>query len=593
MSGSSERSPTISAQLSPADGLNAPYGGSLVNLLVDDARASEMKATARDCVSLTLDERGLCDLELLAVGGFSPLRGFLGKADYHRVVAEMRLADGTLWPLPVTLPVQPGAGVAVGKTLALRDVYGNLLAFLHVEELFAYDKAAEAQSAYGTTDPRHPSAAHMNRSASHYASGHLEIIRVPPHYDFVDLRRTPAELRARFQSLGWTRVIAYQTSGPIQRAQEELSKLASVQIGGLLIHPIVGAPRPGDVDHYTRVRCFRALVDNDYERGSVVLSLLPLATRMAGPREALLHAIIRRNYGCTDFLVERAHADPGLNSADALFYSPDGAQEIMNKYQDEIGVSPVAAQPLVFLPDENRYAPIDEVPAGVQTADLSETEVRDDYLAKGLPLPEWFTRPAVAEILSETNPPKFRRGLTIWFTGLSGSGKSTVAHGLVERLAEYGRNVSTLDGDEIRTHLSKGLSFSKEDRDTNIRRVGYVAGLVAQHGGTTLCSVISPYRAVRDEARKLSRGNFVEVFCDTPVGVCEQRDVKGLYARARASVAAGKPMGFTGVDDPYEPPLNPEVTLDTSKLSVPECVDAIIEKLLALGYILPHGHISA
>jgi sulfate adenylyltransferase len=552
-----------------------------------------MKATAKEFVSLTLDERGLCDLELLAVGGFSPLRGFLGKADYHRVVAEMRLADGTLWPLPVTLPVQPGAGVAVGKTLALRDVYGNLLAFLHVEELFAYDKAAEAQGAYGTTDPRHPSVAHMNRSASHYASGHLEIIRVPPHYDFVDLRSTPAELRARFQSLGWTRVIAYQTSGPIHRAQEELSKLASAQIGGLLIHPIVGAPRPGDVDHYTRVRCFRALVDNDYERGSVVLSLLPLATRMAGPREALLHAIIRRNYGCTDFLVERAHADPGLNSADALFYSPDGAQEIMNKYQYEIGVSPVAAQPLVFLPDENRYAPIDEVPAGVQTADLSETEVRDDYLAKGLPLPEWFTRPAVAEILSETNPPKFRRGLTIWFTGLSGSGKSTVAHGLVERLAEYGRNVSTLDGDEIRTHLSKGLSFSKEDRDTNIRRVGYVAGLVAQHGGTTLCSVISPYRAVRDEARKLSRGNFVEVFCDTPVGVCEQRDVKGLYARARASVAAGKPMGFTGVDDPYEPPLNPEVTLDTSKLSVPECVDAIIEKLLALGYILPHGHISA
>jgi sulfate adenylyltransferase len=265
----------------------------------------------------------------------------------------------------------------------------------------------------------------------------------------------------------------------------------------------------------------------------------------------------------------------------------------MAKYKDEIGMGMVDFKQMVYLPDENRYSPVDEVPPGAKTADISGTQVRDNYLAKGLQLPEWFSRPAVAEILNETSPPKFRQGLTIWFTGLSGSGKSTVAHALVERLAEYGRNVSTLDGDEIRTHLSKGLGFSKEDRDTNIRRVGYVAGLVAQHGGTTLCSVISPYRAVRDEARKMSKGNFVEVFCDTPLDVCEQRDVKGLYAKARAAVAEGKPMGFTGVDDPYEPPVNPEVTLDTSKLSVQECVDKIVEKLLELGYILPHGHIAA
>ena len=247
---------------------------------------------------------------------------------------------------------------------------------------------------------------------------------------------------------------------------------------------------------------------------------------------------------------------------------------------------------MVYLPDEGRYAPVDEIKPGTKTADISGTQVRDDYLAKGLQLPEWFSRPAVAEILNETNPPKFRQGLTIWFTGLSGSGKSTVAHALVERLAEYGRNCSTLDGDEIRTHLSKGLGFSKEDRDTNIRRVGYVAGMVNQHGGTMLCSVISPYKAIRDEARAMSKGNFVEVYCDTPLDVCEQRDVKGMYAKARAAVAAGKPMGFTGVDDPYEPPTNPEVTLDTGKQPVAECVDAIIEKLLALGYILPHGHIA-
>jgi sulfate adenylyltransferase len=574
-------------------GLNSPYGGRLVDLLVDDARASEMKATAKDYPSLTLDERGLCDLELLAVGAFSPLKGFLGKADYQRVVDEMRLNNGTLWPLPVTLPVKPEDGAAEGKTLALRDVYGNLLAFLHVDEIFAYDKAAEARHSYGTSDAKHPSVACLNRQADHYAAGRLEVLRTPPHYDFVELRRTPQQLRSHFEALGWTKVVAFQTRNPLHRAHEELTKRAARQIGGgLLIHPVVGVTKPGDVDHFTRVRCYRALVDNYYEPGSVVLSLLPLAMRMAGPREVLLHAIIRRNHGCTHFIVGRDHAGPGSDSTGKPFYSPYASQESMAAHADELGMEMVDFKQMVYLPDEDRYSPVDEVPPGVKTADISGTQVRDNYLAKGLQLPEWFSRPAVAEILNETSPPRFRQGLTIWFTGLSGSGKSTVAHALVERLAEFGRNVSTLDGDEIRTHLSKGLGFSKEDRDTNIRRVGYVAGMVAQHGGTTLCSVISPYRAVRDEARKMSRGNFVEVFCDTPIEVCEQRDVKGLYAKARNALAEGKPMGFTGVDDPYEPPLAHEVTLDTSKLSVQECVDAIVDKLLDLGYILPHGHIS-
>ncbi len=567
--------------------MNTPYGGALVDLLVDDARAAEMKASAKDHASLTLDERALCDLELLAIGGFSPLKGFLGKADYERVVAEMRLANGTLWPLPVTLPVSPGDGIALGKPLALRDIYGNLLAFLHVEEFYTYDKANEARSAYGSTDKKHPSVAYLERQASHYAAGRLEVIRTPPHYDFAELRRTPAQLRDRFTGLGWTRVVAFQTRDPLHRAHEELTKRAAEQIeGGLLIHPVVGVTRPGDVDHFTRVRCYRALVDNYYEPGSVVLNLLPLAMRMAGPREVLLHAIIRRNHGCTHFIVGRDHAGPGVDSAGKPFYAPYAAQESMAQHQAEIGMQMVDFKPMVYLPDADRYSPIDEVPPGIRTADISGTEVREKYLAKGLQLPEWFSRPAVAEILNETSPPRFRQGLTIWFTGLSGSGKSTVAHALVERLAEFGRNVSFLDGDEIRTHLSKGLSFSKEDRDENINRVGYVAGLVAQHGGTTLCAVISPYRGPRDNARKYSKGNFVEVFCDTPIDVCEERDVKGFYAKARA----GQIKGFTGVDDPYEAPLNPEVTLDTSKLSVQECVDTIIGKLTMLGYILPHGH---
>ena len=565
----------------------------LVDLIADDDRASEMKATASQFASLTLDERALCDLELLATGGFSPLSGFLGRKDYERVVAEQRLADGTLWPLPVTLPVTPSDDVAEGKTIALRDVYGNLLAFLHIKEIYAYDKAAEALGAYGTNDLKHPAVAYLNKSPGHYAAGRLEVLRVPPHYDFVDLRRTPVELREHFQTLGWSKVVAFQTRNPLHRAHEELTKRAAEQIGGgLLIHPVVGVTKPGDVDHYTRVRCYRALVDNYYESGSVVLSLLPLAMRMAGPREVLLHAIIRRNYGCTHFIVGRDHAGPGNDSTGKPFYPPYAAQEAMAKYKDEIGMEMVDFKQMVFLPEEDRYSPVDEVPAGVKTADISGTQVRDDYLAKGLPLPEWFSRPAVAAILNETSPPKFRQGLTIWFTGLSGSGKSTVAHALVERLAEFGRNVSQLDGDEIRTHLSKGLGFSKEDRDTNINRVGYVAGMVAQHGGTTLAAVISPYRAPRDNARKASKGNFVEVFCDTPIAECEKRDVKGLYAKARNAVAEGKGMGFTGVDDPYEAPLNPEVTIDTSKLGVQECANVIIDKLLELGYILPHGHVA-
>jgi sulfate adenylyltransferase len=568
--------------------LNTPYGGSLVDLLVDDARGAEMKATSKDFASLTLDERGLCDLELLATGAFSPLKGFLGKADHNRVVNEMRLADGTLWPLPVTLPVTPGDMVAEGKTLALRDVYGNLLAFLHIEEIYAVEKEAEARHSYGSTDAKHPAVAYLSRQPGFNAAGRLEILRTPPHYDFVELRRTPAELREHFTALGWSNVVAFQTRNPLHRAHEELTKRAAEQIGGgLLIHPVVGVTKPGDVDHFTRVRCYRALVDNYYEPGSVVLSLLPLAMRMAGPREVLLHAIIRRNHGCSHFIVGRDHAGPGKDSSGKAFYEPYAAQDSMEQHQGEIGMKMVDFKQMVFLPEEDRYAPVDEVPSGVKTADISGTQVRDDYLAKGKPLPDWFSRPAVAEILRETSPPKFRQGLTIWFTGLSGSGKSTVAHALVERLAEYGRNVSVLDGDEIRTHLSKGLGFSKEDRDTNINRVGYVAGLVAEHGGTTICAVISPYRETRDNARKSSKGNFVEVFCDTPIEVCEQRDVKGLYAKARA----GEIKGFTGVDDPYEGPLNPEVTLDTSRLSVQGCADKIINKLLELGYILPHGHI--
>jgi sulfate adenylyltransferase len=537
------------------DSLITPYGGALIDLVVDVDRAAAMKAESRHLASLTLDERGVCDLELLSVGGYSPLKGFMGKADFDRVVAEARLADGTPWPLPIVLPVPAGEGVAEGKALALRDVYGNLLAFLHVEEIHRADIGADAPA------------------ADHYAAGRLEVVRTPPHYDFVDLRRTPAELRARFRELGWARIVAFQTDAPIHRAEEERIRRAADRIGaGLLIHATVCAPRSGDIDRYARVRCLRALLADHFEPETAVLGLLPLTTPSPGGRDVMLRAIVARNFGCTDLILD-SDQDPAS----------------LVGMLDEIGVGMVDAPLMLYLPDEDRYEVLDSLPAGARTAQLSAAQVRDEYLARGRRLPDWFTRPAVATILDEIHPPRHRQGLTIWFTGLSGSGKSTVAQALLERLAEYGRGASFLDGDEIRTHLSKGLGFSKEDRDVNIRRVGYVAGLVARHGGVTICSVISPYKAVRDEARAASAGKFVEVHCSTPVEVCEARDVKGFYARARAAVEAGKPSGFTGVDDPYEAPDAAEVTLDTSRLGVAECVEIVVEKLLALGYILPLG----
>lgn len=543
----------------------SPYGGSLVDLIVSEERANAIKAASKDYVSLTLDERSLCDLELLAVGGLSPLRSFMGQKDYESVLNEMRLADGTFWPLPVTLPVDLSTGVEVGQPVALRDVYGNLVGLLQVEEIYAVNKEIESRAIYGTTDAKHSAVAALDRSPSHYAGGKLEVIRVPPHFDFVPLRRTPADLHEQFAHLGWSKVVAYQTSSPLYRAEEELTKRAAKAIGaGLLIQPVVGTTKPGDVEHYTRLRCYRAVVESAFAPGTAVLSLLPFATRHAGLRESLLQAIICRNYGCTDLIV---------------------SQEIDQKYMTEIGVGIIPVKPLVYLSESDQYVDADEIPAGAKTAVITEDQVEEEFLARGIPLPDWFCRPEVSAILNESRPPRHKQGLTIWFTGLSGSGKSTVAHGLVERLAEFGRNVAFLDGDEIRTHLSKGLSFSKEDRDTNINRVGYVAGLLAAQGGTTICSVISPYRKTRDNARKSSRGNFVEVFCDTPIAVCETRDVKGLYNKARAAVAEGKGMGFTGVDDPYEVPVNPEVTLDTSKLGVTECVDVIVAKLKELGYI--------
>ncbi len=567
--------------------LISPYGGSLVDLRVSQTNAkelTELREAASHLPSIQLSERACCDLELLAVGAFSPLDRFMGQADHQRVLDEMRLTSGHLFPIPVTLPVEPSDDYGIGDQVALRDAKNDLLAIMTVEEIYPWDLDEVSEKVFGTTDTKHPLVAEMSRWGTLNLSGPIRVLALPKHYDFQELRLTPALCRARLEAMGFDHVVAFQTRNPMHRVHEELTKRAIQEVGGaLLLHPVVGMTKPGDVDHFTRVRTYRALAEGYYEPSRILLSLLPLAMRMAGPREALWHALIRRNYGADHFIVGRDHAGPGNDSHGQPFYGPYDAQELLQEYSSELGVKMVPFRMLVYLPDEERYEEIDQIDHEARTASISGTQVRDEYLDRGRILPEWFTREEVAAILAEAYPPRHRQGVCVWFTGLSGSGKSTTAEVLTVLLQEHGRQVTVLDGDVVRTHLSKGLGFSKEDRDTNILRIGFVAAEIVRHGGVCICAAVSPYRATRDAVRSMVNGDrFAEVFVDTPLEVCEARDVKGLYAKARR----GEITGFTGIDDPYEPPMSPEITLDTVAMTPEQNARRILDYLLAQGFAL-------
>lgn len=568
--------------------LISPYGGKLIDLVVEGEEREELLEKSSRLPSLQISQRALCDLELLATGAFSPLDRFMAKADYERVLTEMRLTDGTLFPIPVTLPVDEDSLPSWGEQITLSDSRNNTIAVMQIEEVYHWDQLREPRLALGTTDPRHPLVSEMNTWGNVYISGALKVIDLPKYHDFVDLRLTPAQTRAHLTSLGNGNVVAFQTRNPMHRIHEELTKRAAEEINGsLLIHPVVGLTKPGDVDHYTRVRVYRILVEQYYDSQKTLLSLVPLAMRMAGPREALWHAIIRRNYGATHFIIGRDHAGPGKDSNGKPFYGPYEAQMMLSQYSDEIGVKPIEFKEMVYLANEDRYEQSSEVPTDAKIFSISGTQVRDDYLSRGELLPEWFTRKETAEILQKMYPPRHEQGLCLWFTGLSGSGKSTTAEILTSLLLERGRQVTLLDGDVVRTHLSKGLGFSREDRDTNILRIGFVAGEIARQGGIVIAAAISPYRTTRNEVRKMvGEERFIEIFVDTPIEVCEERDVKGLYARARR----GQIKGFTGVDDPYEVPVDPELTLKT--VEVPPEINArkIIEYLEEGGFLLSDGN---
>jgi sulfate adenylyltransferase len=565
------------------DELITPYGGRLIDLCVGAEERESLAARASKLPRIQLSERSLCDLEILATGGFSPLHRFMRQKDYKRVVEEMRTAEGHLFPIPVTLSVGRDAPIKLDREVALADQRNNLLAIMRVEEIYEREPSLEAQLVYATTDVRHPLVAEMHSWGPLNVSGKLEVFDLPTHYDFRNLRLTPAQVRERLLVLGNHNVVAFQTRNPLHRAHEEITARAARQIDGtLLLHPVVGMTKPGDVDHYTRVRSYKILADRYYDPERTMLALLPLAMRMAGPREAVWHGIIRRNFGANHFIVGRDHASPGLDSNNTPFYGPYEAQELFEKYQNEIGVQMIPFSELVYLPDEDRFEDASRIPDGRRSFSLSGTTVREEYLDRGRPLPDWFTRTEVAEVLGQAHPPRHRQGFCVWFTGLSASGKSTTAEILTILLLERGRQVTVLDGDIVRAHLSKGLGFSREDRDTNIRRIGFVASEIVRHGGVVICAAVSPYRSTRNECRSMiGSDRFIEVFVNTPLEVCEERDPKGMYAQAREGVI----RGFTGIDDPYESPTSPEIVLDTVEASAEVNAERILAELINRNFV--------
>ena len=545
-----------------------------------------LKKEAFNNKSWQVTERQICDLELLLNGAFAPLTGFMDEADYQSVLKNLRLKDGSLWPMPITLDVDEAFSkeLSNGDKITLRDHEGFALAVLTISDIYQPDFKAEAQAVYGTIDETHPAVNYLyNHSKPVYLGGSLEGIALPHHYDYKENRHTPEELKSIFKEKGWKKIVAFQTRNPLHRAHVEMTMRASQELdANLLIHPVVGMTKPGDVDHYTRVRCYQHVLPK-YPENSAMMSLLPLAMRMGGPREALWHALIRKNFGCTHIVVGRDHAGPGNDKDGNPFYGPYDAQELLLKYQDEIGIEMVPFKFMVYLPEEDRYEAIDAVEKGTDFKTISGTELRD-LLDKGKGIPEWFSYKEVAQELEASRPPLNQRGLTIFFTGLSGSGKSTLANGLLVKMLEEGsRPVTLLDGDIVRTHLSSELGFSKEHRSLNVQRIGFVASEITKNAGIAICAPIAPYTADRRVNRELISplGGFIEVFVNTSLAVCEERDVKGLYALARKGVI----KEFTGISDPYEEPTDAEIVIDSSGRSPEVLVEEIFEQIKFLGYL--------
>jgi sulfate adenylyltransferase len=562
--------------------LISPYGGELIDLTLPETERRKPDKLVGLLPSVQISQRSVCNLELLGDGSFSPLRTFMNEADFRSVAAEMRLSDGSFFPVPVTLPVENTGHINIGEDVVLRDSRNDPLAVMSVSDIYEWSKAEYAEQICGTDDLRHPLVAEIQHWGKFNISGKLRLLNPPVHRNFPDLRLTPRQVREKLKAIGNRHVVAFHTRNPLHLAHEEIIRRAVERTGGtLLLHPAVGVTKPGDIDYVTRVRTYRTLVENFFQGQNIRLAILPLAMLMAGPREALFHALIRRNYGADHFIVGRDHASPGNDSRGIPFYPKDAAAGLLEKHSVELGIGVLAFDEMVYLPEEKRYEEIGRLPPATKFFALSGTQIREEYLNRGKPLPDWFTRPEISAILTENHRPDEKPGVCLWFTGLSGAGKSTTAEVLTSRLTDHGRRVTLLDGDVVRTHLSEGLGFSKQDRDTNVRRIGFVASEIVRHGGIAICAAISPYRAARNEVRQMvGDDKFIEIFVDTPLEVCEKRDTKGMYAKARN----GEIRNFTGVDDVYESPENAEITLDTTDHTVEENVRRIMDFLAGKGF---------
>ena len=536
---------------------------------------------------IVLTERQLCDLELILNGGFNPLKSFLSRADYESVIKNMRLENGRLWPIPIMLDVKKEdleINIKLNKKITLRDKEGFLIAIIKIKEIWKPDKKEEAKLIYGTNDINHPGVKQLfNKTNDYYISGPIENAVFPHHYDFQLLRHTPIELRHKFDKMGWKKIVAFQTRNPMHRAHKEIAFKAAIENdANLLIHPVVGQTKEGDVNHFTRVRCYQEIL-NHFPMGTTTLSLLPLAMRMAGPKEALWHAIIRKNYGCTHLIIGRDHAGPGNDKNGNPYYGAYDAQELLIKYEKEIGIKMVPFKMMVFVKEKNKYYEITKVPKNCTSLNISGTEFRQK-LEDGDNIPNWFSYPEVVKELRKAYPEKTKQGFTLFFTGLSGSGKSTIANGVLSKLLEKGdRKTTLLDGDIVRTHLSSELGFSKEHRDINVKRIGYVASEITKNGGIAICAPIAPFEGPRLENRNLIQqyGKYFEIYISTSVEECTKRDTKGLYAKA----LAGELKGFTGINDPYESPENPDLKIDTEHMTPEQSVQEVILFLEKKGLI--------
>jgi len=569
--------------------LVSPHGGALVDRIATPSEADALRARAARLPALSLDPRELADLELIATGAASPLTGFLGSADYESVLGRLRLANDTVWPLPLTLAVadEPRTLLEPGSEAALFDSQGRLWGVVAVSEVFRRDPQRESRLVYGTEDPSHPGVAYLLSRPRWLVAGDVLVLPLPDDLPFAERRLTPRQLRDEIQARGWRHVAGFQTRNPIHRAHEHMTKLALEFADGLVIHPLVGETKNDDVPASVRFRAYEVLVDKYYPPGRTLLAAFPAAMRYAGPREALFHALVRKNYGIDRLIVGRDHAGVGE------FYGPYEAQEIFDRFsQEELGVTPLKFEPTFFCRDCDALASPRTCPHDAASRlDLSGSKVRE-LLRNGRRLPEEFTRPEIAEILREhyagrvvdPAPQRNGTGLIVWFTGLSGAGKSTLAEALRRSLAEGERPLEILDGDEVRTHLSAGLGFSREDRDTNVRRIGFVARLLARHGAAVATAAISPYAATRAEVRAQAEGEgipFVEVYVEADLDCLVARDVKGLYRRA----LAGEIAHFTGVSDPYEPPEAPDVIVRSDRETVEESLGRILGALEERGLV--------